>query len=103
MPEPVIAALLFVAGLLASVLNAVAGNGGFVTFPVLPSTGIPPLMANGTNAVAVWPGHALRSTRTGTNCGIVRVVSPGQSSRHFPAGRPARSCWVMSATNASMP
>lgn len=59
MQDPAIAALLFGAGILAGVLNAIAGGGSFVTFPVLLSTGIPPLVANATNAVAVWPGHAL--------------------------------------------
>lgn len=59
MLDPAIAALLFTAGLLGGVLNAIAGGGSFVTFPALLSTGIPPLVANGTNALAVWPGHAL--------------------------------------------
>lgn len=59
MPDPVVAALLFTAGLVAGLLNAVAGGGSFVTFPALLSMGLPPLVANGTNAVAVWPGHAL--------------------------------------------
>lgn len=59
MPDPALAALLFTAGLLAGVLNTIAGGGSFVTFPALLRTGIPPLVANGTNALAVWPGHAL--------------------------------------------
>lgn len=59
MPEFAVAAMLFAAGVLAGVLNAVAGGGSFVTFPALLATGIAPLAANATNALAVWPGHAL--------------------------------------------
>ncbi len=51
--------LLFLAGVLAGVSNAVAGGGTFFTFPIFLSAGIPPVVANASNAVAVWPGHAL--------------------------------------------
>ncbi len=51
--------LLFLAGVLAGISNAVAGGGTFFTFPVFLSAGIPPVVANASNAVAVWPGHAL--------------------------------------------
>ncbi len=59
MPEISIALLLFLAGILAGVCNAIAGGGTFFTFPVFLSAGIPPVVANASNAVAVWPGHAL--------------------------------------------
>jgi len=59
MPEPSIMLLLFLAGVLAGVSNAVAGGGTFFTFPIFLSAGIPPVVANASNAVAVWPGHAL--------------------------------------------
>ena len=49
--------LLAVAGLVAGVLNAVAGGGSLVTFPALVLVGLPPLAANVTNSVAVWPGY----------------------------------------------
>ncbi len=51
--------LLFLAGILAGICNAIAGGGTFFTFPVFISAGIPPVVANASNAVAVWPGHAL--------------------------------------------
>lgn len=51
--------LLFATGILAGISNAVAGGGTFFTFPVFIATGIPPVVANASNAVAVWPGHAL--------------------------------------------
>jgi uncharacterized membrane protein YfcA len=50
------AVLLSFVGALASGINAVAGGGTLVSFPVLIGMGIPPLVANATNAVGLWPG-----------------------------------------------
>lgn len=50
------AVLLFVAALLAGAMNSVAGGGSFFSFPALIFTGVPPIPANATNTVAVWPG-----------------------------------------------
>ncbi|MEX8497267.1 MAG: sulfite exporter TauE/SafE family protein [Leptothrix ochracea] len=41
----------------AGVLNAMAGGGSFLTFPALVFTGIAPITANATSAVAVSPGY----------------------------------------------
>jgi uncharacterized protein len=49
--------LLAVAGLLAGVMNAVAGGGTFLTFPALVFTGIPSVPANQTSTIAVFPGQ----------------------------------------------
>lgn len=59
MPDPSILVLLFFAGIAAGVSNAVAGGGTFFTFPVFLAAGIPPIVANASNAIAVWPGHAM--------------------------------------------
>jgi uncharacterized membrane protein YfcA len=48
--------ILFVAALVGGVMNAVAGGGSFLTFPTLIVTGVPPISANATNTVALWPG-----------------------------------------------
>src|ERR1017187_3803143 len=48
---------LAVAAFLAGVLNAVAGGGSFLSFPALLGMGIPPVQANATNTVAIWPGQ----------------------------------------------
>ncbi len=49
-------ALLFVAGVLGGALNSVAGGGSFVVFPLLLlAVGIPPVAANATTAVGLWP------------------------------------------------
>lgn len=49
-------ALMFVVGAIASGINAVAGGGSLVSFPALVALGVPPLPANATNSVALWPG-----------------------------------------------
>jgi len=48
--------LLFIAAVLAGLMNSVAGGGSFISFPALIFTGVPPIPANATNTVAVWPG-----------------------------------------------
>jgi uncharacterized membrane protein YfcA len=53
------ATILFLAGVAAGAINSVAGGGSFVTFPALLFVGIPPVNANASNAVAVWPGQAV--------------------------------------------
>lgn len=48
--------VLIAAAFGAGVLNSVAGGGSFLTFPALVFTGMPPVMANATSTVAVFPG-----------------------------------------------
>jgi uncharacterized membrane protein YfcA len=48
--------VLFVAAILGGALNSVAGGGSFITFPTLLFTGVPPINANATSTVALWPG-----------------------------------------------
>jgi uncharacterized membrane protein YfcA len=50
------APLLFLAALISGALNSVAGGGSFISFPALLFSGVPPINANATNTVAVWPG-----------------------------------------------
>jgi uncharacterized protein len=50
------AIFLFSAALVAGALNSVAGGGGFIAFPALVFTGMPPINANATNTAALWPG-----------------------------------------------
>ncbi len=66
MPLDVLAhGILFGAGLIAGLLNVVAGGGSFLTLPLLILMGLPATMANGTNRVgilfqniaAVWGFH----------------------------------------------
>ena len=48
--------LLAVAGLIAGTMNAIAGGGSFVGFPAMVLAGLPPIAANATNTVALFPG-----------------------------------------------
>jgi hypothetical protein len=50
-------AWLVFAAFVAGVLNAVAGGGSFLSFPALLGMHIPPVQANATNTVAIWPGQ----------------------------------------------
>jgi hypothetical protein len=61
--------LLFIAAVLAGIMNSVAGGGSFISFPALIFTGVPPIPANATNTVAVWPGS---------------VASVGSYRKHLP-------------------
>ncbi len=71
--------LLFLAGIAAGVSNAVAGGGTFFTFPVFIAAGLPPVVANASNAIAVWPGHAMavpgyRRELSGITSGLRRTL-----------------------------
>ena len=71
------AGFLFFAAVVAGGINSVAGGGSFVSFPALLFVGIPPVNANATNTVSLWPGqpasvwayrHEFRSCRAGCWC-----------------------------------
>ena len=48
--------LLVAAGFAAGAANSIAGGGSFFSFPALLAVGIPPVIANASNSVALWPG-----------------------------------------------
>jgi uncharacterized membrane protein YfcA len=50
------ALLVFVAGLWAGTINTVVGSGTLVTFPVLLGVGLPPVTANVSNTLGLFPG-----------------------------------------------
>lgn len=56
--EPVLLLAAFGAALLAGAGNAVAGGGTNLSFPILIWIGLPPVAANATNGVGLWPGSA---------------------------------------------
>nr|WP_315982568.1 TSUP family transporter [Aliamphritea spongicola] len=49
--------LLFAAGIISGMLNAVAGGGSFISFPALLFAGVPPISANATNTFAACSGY----------------------------------------------
>ncbi len=54
-----VAALLFAAGIIGGIMNAVAGGASLVTFPAMMMSGLPPIIANASNALAVMPGNII--------------------------------------------
>lgn len=49
---------MFLAAGIAGTINAIAGGGSFISFPTLLFLGMPPVQANATNTVGLWPGLA---------------------------------------------
>lgn len=49
--------LLFVAGFLSGVVNAIAGGGTFLTFGAMTFAGLPPIAANATSSITQFPGY----------------------------------------------
>lgn len=48
--------LVTLAAAVGSAVNSIAGGGTLVTFPALVALGVPPIVANATSTVALWPG-----------------------------------------------
>ena len=48
--------LILVAGIAAGTINTVVGSGTLITFPTLVALGLPPVTANVTNTVGLFPG-----------------------------------------------
>jgi uncharacterized membrane protein YfcA len=48
--------LVFVAGIWAGTINTVVGSGTLVSFPVLLGVGVPPVTANVSNTIGLFPG-----------------------------------------------
>jgi len=57
MLTPIHYGFLAIAAVAAGLINALAGGGSLITFPTLMAVGIPPVMANATNTVALCPGY----------------------------------------------
>ena len=50
-------AIVALAAFAAGFINAFAGGGSFLTFPALIAAGLPPIDANASNTVALFPGQ----------------------------------------------
>ncbi len=57
--EPLVLALLFLAGFAGGFIDAIAGGGGLITVPALLATGMPPQVALGTNKLQASFGTIL--------------------------------------------
>jgi uncharacterized membrane protein YfcA len=54
--SPLVLFLSAIAAAIAAAMNAIAGGGTLITFPALVALGVPPIVANATSTVALWPG-----------------------------------------------
>lgn len=71
-------AIVVMAGMSAGVINTVVGSGTLITFPVLISTGLPPVVANVANNVGLAPGSVsgavgYRKELSGSKSRVVRL------------------------------
>jgi hypothetical protein len=55
-PDALRLAAVAVVAAVGSMVNSIAGGGTLLTFPALIALGIPPIIANATSTVALWPG-----------------------------------------------
>jgi hypothetical protein len=56
MPDAVSLLVISIVAAAGSMVNSIAGGGTLLTFPALVALGIPPIVANATSTVALWPG-----------------------------------------------
>ena len=73
--------LVFAAAMAAGAVNSIAGGGTLLTFPALVGLGLPPISANATSTVALWPGSfgsmwAYRRQLTGTREWLLWFTMP---------------------------
>ena len=73
--------LLAGAGLIAGAMNAIAGGGSFVSFPAMVFAGLPPVIANASSTVALFPGtlassFAFRKEMSGVGGFSFAVLAP---------------------------
>jgi len=68
---------LVAASFIAGVMNAMAGGGSFISFPAMLAIRVPPIQANATNTVALWPGQltSVWALRTDLRRDLVAVVT----------------------------
>ncbi|HEX9501529.1 MAG TPA: sulfite exporter TauE/SafE family protein, partial [Thermoanaerobaculia bacterium] len=54
-PDPA-SLIIFGATFVAGIINTIAGGGTLISFPTLVWLGRNPILANASNAAALWPG-----------------------------------------------
>ena len=79
--DPIRLVLVVLAAIGGGAVNAIAGGGTLLTFPALVGLGIPPITANATSTVALWPGAVAsmwgyRDLLTGMRGWVTRFAIP---------------------------
>lgn len=77
---PAEAVIIGAAAAMAGAMNSVAGGGTFFSFPALLAVGVPPVAANASNAVALWPAslsgaYAYRRELAGFSRGLPALTA----------------------------
>src|SRR5260221_1140827 len=68
-------ALLLLAAWGCGIVNAVAGGGAFLSLPALVFAGIPPVDANASSTVALFPGQATTAWAYRRDIGGIRGIT----------------------------
>jgi hypothetical protein len=68
--------LLALAGAAGGVTNALAGGATFFTFPAMIAVGLPPVVANASNAVALWPASVVATFAQAREIASIRRLLP---------------------------
>ena len=71
MPGALASLGLFIAGVRAGAMNAVAGGGSLISFPALVASGQPAILANATNTAAIWPGSLSSAVAYRRTCAAI--------------------------------
>jgi len=74
-------AVVFLVSAAAGMVNSVAGGGTLLSFPTLVFLGVPPITANATNTVGLWPGSfagvvGFRRDMAGTKRWLLLLIGP---------------------------
>jgi hypothetical protein len=94
--------LLFAsAGFLAGAMNAMAGGGSFASFPALIAAGVPPVIANASSAVALYPGGLISSWMFRRGAGRLGGVSLSLLSAVTAAGGLAGALLLLETPSAT--
>lgn len=78
--------ILFIAGTIGGASNAIVGGGSLVTFPVLIALGVPPVIANASNTVALWPANAMAVSAYRKDLMAIRHRLPWRCAIAFAGG-----------------
>jgi uncharacterized membrane protein YfcA len=83
----------------AGAMNSIAGGGTLLTFPALVGLGIPPIVANATSTVALWPGSVSSMWGYRDELGGARTWAIGFAVPSLFGG--ALGAWLLLRTPAS--
>ncbi len=87
---------LFLAAMVAGIVNSVAGGGSLISFPALIAFGQPAILANATNTAALWPGSVASALAYRQHTSVHRGVLPALLVPSIVGG--LAGAWVLVST-----